>query len=442
MDVSPRARPSAGFVGILASLTVLGIALRCVYAVAVGRHLRLGLDSIWYQLVGKQLAGGYGYVDPSTLLSTGRRVATANFPPLYPAVVALERLVGLTTPFRQQLAGAVIGGATVVLTGLVGYRVGGRAVGLVAALLIAVWPPLIAADGSLMSEGIAVPLTMLAVLLALHATARRSFRWWVAVGVCLGLVALVRSEGTLYAVLLLAGCIILGDRGEIRRRAYGAGVALAVCALFVLPWSINRASEVGRQTLPSTNAAKTLAGANCPEAYSGPGLGGWQFSCLARATEGAGTENALAARARHAGADYATSHLSRLPTVVVVRELRSFGVWSPARLDRVETEESRNARWQRLGWWCTILVLPAAGVGCVLLARRRPLVLAPLAAVVVATAVSYGNQRLRLVADPVLLLGVAIVGVNVWCRLTLPRPAVPQELAPPAPSAVDPIDGS
>jgi hypothetical protein len=82
-------------------------------------------------------------------------------------------------------------------------------------------------------------------------------------------------------------------------------------------------------------------------------------------------------------------------------------------LDRVETEESRNGRWQRLGWWVTICALPFALAGCVLLARRSPLVLTPLISVVVTAAVSYGNQRFRLVADPILLIGVSLVIVRM-----------------------------
>ena len=188
----------------------------------------------------------------------------------------------------------------------------------------------------------------------------------------MGLVVLVRSEGALYAVLLLAGCVLFGNRSETRQRVYGVGMALAVVAVLVVPWTVNRMAEVGRQTFPTTNAAKTLAGANCPDTYGGAGLGSWQFSCLAVATDGAATENALADKARHAGFEYATSHVSRWPAVIVVRVLRSLGMWSPGRLDRVETVESRNAHWQRLGWWFTIVALPAAAIGCAVLARRQP----------------------------------------------------------------------
>ena len=112
------------------------------------------------------------------------------------------------------------------------------------------------------------------------------------------------------------------------------------------------------------------------------------------------------------------------PRVSVLRLSRNFGKEAAltAGLDRVETEESRNAHWQRLGWWFTIVALPAAAIGCAVLARRQPLVLTPLISVVVATAFSYGNQRLRLVADPVLLTGVAITFVALLRRVSFLRP--------------------
>ena len=58
---------------------------------------------------------------------------------------------------------------TVALTGLIGRRIAGPRVGLLAAALAAISPILIAADGSMMAETVFVPLALGTMLLALHA---------------------------------------------------------------------------------------------------------------------------------------------------------------------------------------------------------------------------------------------------------------------------------
>lgn len=82
-------------VGIVAAL---GAAARAVYVLVVARDLELGA-----------IREGHGFVDPETLFTTGETVATANFPPLYPAVLALLQTLFGTSETVAQLSGAVLG---------------------------------------------------------------------------------------------------------------------------------------------------------------------------------------------------------------------------------------------------------------------------------------------------------------------------------------------
>jgi hypothetical protein len=392
---------------VLVAISLLGIGIRVVYDVTVGRHLHMGLDSIWYQLMGKQIAGGTGYVDPATLIATGHKVPTANFPPLYPATVALFRGLGLTTAADQRVGGAILGGVTVALTGLLGHRIGGWRLGLPGAALVAVWPPLIAGDGSLMSENLAVPAVLAATLATIVAVRNGGLARWALVGVLLGVLCLVRSELPLTAgCLLLFGVIFGGAQGAGRQRWAGVALSLLIVLAIVLPWSLSRRSAVGNEAFLPTNGAKTFVGANCQETYGGEQLGGWTYACVAAADRGAqpSTENQRAIVERRTGIRYATGHLNRLPLVLAARELRLAGAWSPGALIAADVQESRDARWDRFDWYCEIIVLPFALIGCVLLARREPIVLAPVVALIVAAAVTYGSPRLRLPAEPILLL--------------------------------------
>jgi hypothetical protein len=404
----------------LPALALGGVGVRIVYALTIGRRLHFGADSLWYQLTGSGIYGGYGYVDPSALIAHGQRVPTANFPPAYPVLIALAHVFGLGSPLSLQILGALLGGITVVLAGILGRRVAGPKVGLLVAGLVAIWPALIAGDGSVMAESLATPLVLWAVLAVDSARRDGGGRRWALAGVPLGLAALTRSELPLLAVVLVAMAVLSRGPGSavLGRRLVSGLLTIGVTAAFLVPWSVSRVAALGSEAILPTNGAKALAGGNCPLTYYGPDLGGWRFSCVQSAIGGRTDEKGQTFAARHAAVSYAKDHLSRVPVVVVARELRTFGAWSPKALDSDEVQESRNATWQRLGWWVTILTLPLAAAGCVLLWRRNALLLAPLVSIVIAAAVSVGNQRLLLPAEPILLLGMVLAAQAIRGRFS------------------------
>jgi 4-amino-4-deoxy-L-arabinose transferase-like glycosyltransferase len=314
-------------------------------------------------------------------------VATAAHPPLYPTLLAGMSLVGLKSVLAHRALGAFLGGVTIVLVALIGRRIGGERVGLAAALIAALYPLLVAADGAPMSESLYGLLIAACLLVALTLRERRSLVLAAALGALIGLAALTRSE----ALLLL---VLLGV--PLTWRAWRPMLALfAACVVVLVPWTIRNASAFDRLTPISHNDSTVLAGANCDRTYHGADLGSWRFDCISSRTTF--REGKQAAIWRREGIDYATGHAGRWPAVVPVRVLRTWDLWQPHR--QVELAEGR-ARWaETAGVVVYFLLLPLAIGGGVLLWRRdraaAAILLAPALLVTLSSAIGYGNPRFR-----------------------------------------------
>src|SRR5215210_4859359 len=136
----------------LALIVAAGLALRLVYALVVMRGVPVGGDGLEFHILANQLADGDGYIQP--LIVSPGRVATADKPPLYPLLLALWSWIGLDSIGAHRVVSSLVGVATVVAAGLLGRRAGGDRVGLIAAAIAAVYPPLVVLDGSLRSESL------------------------------------------------------------------------------------------------------------------------------------------------------------------------------------------------------------------------------------------------------------------------------------------------
>ena len=96
----------------------------------------------------------------------------------------------------------LMGVVTVVLVGLIGRRVGGDRVGLTAAGIAALYPILIAADGSLRSEALYTMLVAACMWAALRLVDRPTTLRALVLGAFVGLAALTRTEALILLVLL------------------------------------------------------------------------------------------------------------------------------------------------------------------------------------------------------------------------------------------------
>src|SRR4051795_9371707 len=146
--------PRGSFRARLAAIVAGAVALRLLYVLVLARHVPMAGDSQFFHAEGNLVADGRGYIEPFLDAAYGIHVPTAAHPPAYPTLLAGLSLFGGDSVLAQRSLGAFVGGAVIVLIALIGRRVGGERVGLVAALIAALYPLLVAADGAPMSESL------------------------------------------------------------------------------------------------------------------------------------------------------------------------------------------------------------------------------------------------------------------------------------------------
>jgi 4-amino-4-deoxy-L-arabinose transferase-like glycosyltransferase len=394
----------------LAAIAGAGLAIRLVYSLAVMGGRTPSGDGREFHLLANVLADTGRYLQPLMHIYRGRDIPTAEKPPLYPTVLALPSRLGLDSYAAHRVASCLLGAAAVALIGLLGRRVAGPRVGLIAAALAAVYPALWMLDASLRSESLYLPLIVLVALLAYRVLDSPSTGRTALLGAAIGLAALTRSEA-LVLVLLLAVPVLVGARPP--RAPVAVAALLAGCLLVTGPWLARNWITFDRPTGISTNEGGLLAGANCHSAYYTALIGTW--ACFPRNDPRWGENEAvISGHLRGRAFDYAGDHAGRVPAVAGVRILRVWDLWSPADAARLESSVAdRHLRAQQAAMAFLYALLPFAVAGAVVLRRRgeRSWVLLVLPAfVTLVAAAAYGTTRFRVAAEPAIVV-LAAVGV-------------------------------
>jgi 4-amino-4-deoxy-L-arabinose transferase-like glycosyltransferase len=225
-------------------LLVAGFALavRLAYWAIVTPSWKPQSDAWQYVDLARNLARGHGFASAFPQIFVH---ATAFRPPLYPSLLAPLMWLGGNALWPARLLNALIGTAVVILAGLYAQSIGGRRSGMVAACLVAVYPPLLANDTITLTE----PLALALLLIALLAVDRRQ---WVLSGLACGLFMLTRPNGYLFVLLIvLFVATTLGWR-----RGLGC---LAIVAAVVTPWLIRNDVQVGTSQLTTSDGFNVAA---------------------------------------------------------------------------------------------------------------------------------------------------------------------------------------
>ena len=378
-----RARHPGGFALALGAIALLGGLIRALWIEkAEFKPFGLIVDEQYYHRVANFVADGLGYISPAAF-DAGSHLPSAEKPPLYPLVLALESKLGFTSFHAHQLLGVPLGMCSIVLFGLLAHRVGGPRLALITSVLVALDPILWKWDSHVLSEPLYGPLLACVLLAAYAVYDRPTLQRGAILGVAIGAAGLTRPEALIFIPLLLL--LFLARR---KRDAWRSLAAMCLAtAIVVSPWVIRNWIAFDRP-LMSNQSGETIAGANCPTTYYGIGIGFWDVRCQKPPGTVLQNEAERVAAQKATGLRYARHHIGRVPVVLAARVGRTWGFFRP-----VATGLDKTVAW-------ILLVLAVPGV--VLLRRRRAplaILLMPAAVVTIASMLSFGWLRYRFAAD-------------------------------------------
>jgi peptidoglycan/LPS O-acetylase OafA/YrhL len=432
--------------GLLA-IAVLAIGVRVGFAAGWTFARALAGDAIFYHQTAADLASGHGYVTAS-FIPPHHLMPTAQHPPVFPAFLALLDLLGFHSVDAQRVVMGVVASAGVFLTGLVAHRVAGPTVGLVAAAIAAVHPLWVQSSAALMSESVYLVVIPMVLLLALGCLDHPS-RWrFVGLGGSLALAILTRSDALVLVVFLGAPTVLFATRSGRERLAL-ARCLLAGLALVLAPWLIRNEVQMGGLSL-SDNQGGTLAGSYCPAATNPHSYDYGAFNPVC-ADGSIGfvvlqvhppnhartwTELDVSNTVTSSTESYVRGHLSMLPRLVLARFENTWGLARTNQQIYLAAFEGRVPSFERFGIELGRVLLAFELIGAIVLARRSLsrffVLLAPLLAVTLNSAVFYGSTRILAAAEPSLAVFAALgmCALVAWVVRRVPRKPTEHEGAP------------
>jgi 4-amino-4-deoxy-L-arabinose transferase-like glycosyltransferase len=248
------------------SVAGLAVVVRLAWVAFGMRTPRALADPAIYLYSALQVACGRGYVAlsgaPCAVTDTPH--STSYYPPGYPLYLGVQQWVlkqvglGSHTLGVTGVVQSLMGGVAVLAVFVVGRRLGGRAVGLAAAVVLAFWPNLVVYSGLLLSETLFI--TAFAVSLAAVLTMNDQARWhWgraVLAGASFGLACMVRPQVLLtLPALALAWAVCRTGWRQVLARSAVLGVGVLVVAA---PWAVRNHAVFGAFVPFSTNGGDNL----------------------------------------------------------------------------------------------------------------------------------------------------------------------------------------
>lgn len=238
-----------------AAAALLGLIVRLAFGLVFWTNRPLTRDESEYLSLARSLSAGHGY-EYDDVIKNGP-VDPFGRAPGYPGFLSLVgggSAVVSAVPTPVKIVQSVVGALGVVMIGIVGCQIGGRKMGTAAALIAAVFPPLVWISGYAWSEALFWPIGV-AAMWALNGAAnqvgRRSLAAAIIAGGLMGIGSLIRA-GTVLAIVLALPWLAW------RRKFLTAIVLAATSAVVILPWTMRNVAHYGHAVLIATDGGVTF----------------------------------------------------------------------------------------------------------------------------------------------------------------------------------------
>jgi tetratricopeptide (TPR) repeat protein len=186
--------------------------------------------------------------------------------PLYPYFLAVVKLTVGDDLWKIRLVQIAIGSIACGILFLAGRAFFSRTTGVVAGLLLAIYPPAVFFDGLIQKANLGLLFTVLLLLALAHARARPGARAFALAGIPLGLLMLTREETILLVPVLGIWSIVATPEPTISRRSRSALGFAGGLALVLLPVLVRNAAVGGEFALTTSQAGSNFYIGNNPAA--------------------------------------------------------------------------------------------------------------------------------------------------------------------------------
>ncbi len=332
--------------------------------------------------------------------------------PLYPSLLSLfaHSEAGVLTTRILQWA---IGAAAAVLTAMIGARIGGRPMGLVAGLLVAADPFLVFFASLLLTETLFITAQNALLLVSwplLDRQRRARLSRWLAVGAMAAVCIYIRESSIVLCFLLTV--VLIWRRGADRSAVLGGLAVLVIVLTALAPWALRNHRVTGSWCWLTHRGGISLYDGVGPQATGAGDLGSIKQMDAVRGMDEVAWNRYFLDASLHAIRDDPLRIL-RLAAVKIAR------TWNP--VPNADTYQSALIRLVSAAW--TIPVYLLAGVGALRLwPRQRNAVLVlllPALWILTMHALFVGSVRYRVVAMPMLEV-LAAAGLTLLSRRTEP----------------------
>ena len=218
-----RLSPSLALLGA----ALLALVVRVAYLAELNGSPLLSVllgDSRQYDAWAQQIAGGQ-WIGTEIFYQT----------PLYPYWLAVIFSVAGHNLVLVRLIQAILGAASCVLLGLAGRRFFSDRVGVIAALLLAVYPPAFFFDGLIQKSSLDIFLVTLVLALLGEFYRRPDWKWLAAVGAATAAFVLNRENALVLYPVIGAWLLFHFRDVPVRRRVAWAGVFVFASLVVLLP---------------------------------------------------------------------------------------------------------------------------------------------------------------------------------------------------------------